>query len=59
MNLLHRDLDLPENLWLIGAKNRHGRCGETSTLAMYDRSTLASFIAPARTRPHLTPSTPS
>ena len=47
--LLHRDLDLPQNLWLIVAKNRHGRCGETSTLALYDRSTLASFVAPART----------
>ena len=41
--LLHRDSDLPENLYLIVAKNRHGRIGEVSTLAMYERSTLASL----------------
>ena len=46
--LLHRDSDLPENLYLIVAKNRHGRIGEVSTLAMYERSTLASLSLPAQ-----------
>jgi replicative DNA helicase len=46
--LLHRDSDLPENLCLIVAKNRHGRIGEVSTLAMYERSTLASLSLPSQ-----------
>ncbi len=46
--LLHRDAEFPESLWLIVAKNRHGRTGEVSTLALYDRSTLASLMTPAR-----------
>jgi len=45
--LLHRDSDLPENLYLIVAKNRHGKIGEVSTLAMYERSTLASLSLPS------------
>lgn len=46
--LLHRDSDLPENLYLIVAKNRHGRIGEVSTLAMYERSTLTSLSLPSQ-----------
>jgi len=44
--LLHRDAELPQSLYLIVAKNRHGRIGEVSTLAMYDRSTLTSLTTP-------------
>lgn len=46
--LLHRDADLPENLLMIVAKNRHGRVGETSVMAMYDRSSFVSLVSPAR-----------
>ena len=46
--LLHRGAELPQSLYLIVAKNRHGRIGEVSTLAMYDRSTLTSLTAPVR-----------
>ena len=41
--LLHREADLPENAYLTVAKNRHNRIGEASTLAIHDRSTLASL----------------
>ena len=49
--LLHRESDLPENLLMIVAKNRHGRVGETSVMAMYSRASLVSLTAPTAGRP--------
>lgn len=41
--LLYRDSDSPDNLYLIVAKGRHGKIGEASTMAIYERSTLATL----------------